>query len=715
MSLRRRVSTGVIAFLSSVGCAPPEAPPAAPSVAVTLDPSTVIGLAAGAEHTCALHAGGTVVCWGSNEFGQLGEGGARIAWTPQKIAAIDDAAQIAAAGGVTCARRKTGAVRCWGSVREGKLISSKDDIAGIEGAQDLAVGPDQLTVLLADGSIAQKNLRDTTPVRRVPGITTATQVTAGYRHACALLASGEVRCWGRNDMGELGNGSTRSSAAPVRVADLDDVKRIGTSQRGNCAWRRGGGTACWGNLGTGKPITEPFGLPLVSGMVGAAGALGKACAWYANGTVECVKRGAIGPDRKHVTGVHGVVQVVAGYNHFCALERSGRVLCWGSDEQGQLGDPHAAIPVPSRIPGITDARDLVVARSYACALGAKGNVTCWGQHPFGSDEGTAPRAISGLTAARLASNGYDACAIDRAESARCWGKDLGWAGIAKDAFPAPLPGLSGTRRVTLGFGFACALADRGQVRCFGKNRHGELGDGTLSERREAVSASGVEDAAEVATSDGLVCARLADGRVSCWGTTAVKPDSAPIFIKPSDDTYSLEPPIPNAAWVDGSIASPSPAIVAGLDQVTRIDRVGGDVCALRKDGTAACWSREDRLVPRPVEGLSHARALAGSRHHRCALLDDQRVACWGRNDFGELGTGAIGAASPRPVPAVGIEGVEQLAAGDGFTCARVRDGSIMCWGSNRYGELGRGGDYAEPVEVPRAVLRAPVISASPQR
>lgn len=697
---------GVIAFVACVGCGPPEAPPAAPSVAVTLEPTTVVALAAGAEHTCALRAGGTVVCWGSNEFGQLGESGVRIAWTPRLVEGVDDAAQIAAAGGVTCARRKQGAVRCWGSVREKQVLAAKDDIPGIEGAQDIAVGPDQLTARLADGSIVQKSLRDATPVRPVPGITTATQVSAGYRHACALLRNGEVRCWGRNEVGELGNGSTRASSTPVRVVGLEEVKRIGTSQRGNCAWKRDGGTACWGNLGAGRPITEPFGLPLVSGMVGAVGALGKACAWYANGTVECVKRGAVGPDRKHVSGVHGVTQVVAGYHHFCALERSMRVLCWGSDEQGQVGDPKAASPTPARVPGIADARDLVVARSYACAARANGSVTCWGQHPFTSDEGPAPRAVSGITAAHLASNGFDACAIGSAESPRCWGRDLGWAGIAKDASPAALPGLAGTRQVALGFGFACALSDRGQVRCAGKNRHGELGDGTLVERRDGVVASGVEGAVELATSDGLVCARLGDGRVSCWGTTAVKADAAPIFIKPNDDSYSLEPMIPNAAWTDGGVASPTPAIVAGVDQAARIERVGGDVCVVRRDGTASCWSREDRLTPRPVEGLAHARSLAGSRNHRCALLHDQHVACWGSNDFGELGTGTIGAASQRPVPVMGVEGAEQIAAGEGFTCARLRDGSVMCWGSNRHGELGRGVDYAEPVEVPRAVLRA---------
>ena len=710
----RRAAFLLIAAATSLGCEPGRLA-AVPTVDVSLDPLGVVALAAGAEHTCALRAGGTVVCWGSNEVGQIGVDGGGIAWTPREVSGVTDAVQIAGAAGVTCARRKGGAVRCWGAVRKAFPLSSKDDVAGVAGAREIAVGPDKLTVLLGDGSVVQKSLRDDSPARRVEGVPPAVQVSAGYRHACALLPNHDVRCWGRNGMGELGDGTTRASDRPVRVVDLADAGRIGTSQRGNCAWRANGNVSCWGNLGAGRPFTEPFTLPLVSGLLGAAGGIGMACAVFANGTVDCVKRGAVGPDRSRVGRVQNAVQVVAGYHHFCALERSGRVLCWGSDERGQLGDPAAVSASPRRVPGIDDARDLVVARSYACAVRASGGVACWGKHPFhesgeGADDGGAPHAIADLAAARLTTNGFDACALDPAGVARCWGTGLRWAGVASTATPTPLPGISGARRMALGFDFACALVDGGGVRCAGKNRHGELGDGTQIERREPVAVKGIAGAVEVATSDGLVCARLSDGHASCWGTTALTDDAPapPLFIATNDDVYSLEPMIPNAAAIkDRAVASPSPRIVVGVDEVSWIGRVGIDLCAVRRDGTAACWSRADRLAPRSVEGLTHARALAGSRHHRCALLDDQRVACWGANDFGELGTGASGPAVAQPVVVTGVQGAEQLAAGEGFTCARIRDGSVQCWGSGRFGELGTAGygDRRAPVEVPRSALR----------
>jgi alpha-tubulin suppressor-like RCC1 family protein len=689
--------------LAAAGCGPGRLA-AVPHVDASRDPLQIVALAAGAEHTCALRAGGTVVCWGANEVGQVGSGDDAIAWAPREVPGLVDVEQIAGAAGVTCARRKGGAVRCWGAVRKALPLSARVDVEGVAGARQIAVGPDKLTALLGDGSVVQKSLRDASPVRKVEGITGAVEVSAGYRHACALLPTHHVLCWGKNDIGELGDGTTRGSEAPVEVVGLANAERIGTSQRGNCAWKANGDVACWGNLGAGRPFSEPFTLPLVSNLLAAAGGLGKACAIYANGTAECVKRGSVGPDRSRVARVKSAVQVIAGYLHFCALERDGRVLCWGSNEHGQLGDPAAASPTPRRVPGVDQATDLIATKSQACALRAGGAVVCWGARSQGSEDGSAPRAVPDLQATRLAAHGGDICAIDRAGVPRCWGRGLGWAGIAPGK-PSELRPIAGAREIALGGDFACALGDGG-LRCLGKNHHGEVGDGTKLPRTAPVAPVGLEAPAQVVASEGLVCARLGDGRVSCWGITATKGEAPSPFLHPSDHVYGIEPLLPNpAAWVDRAIPTLTPTIVAGLADVARLDRVGVDLCAVRRDGSAACWSRDDALRPRPVGGLSHARALAGSREHRCALLDDGRVACWGRNDFGELGTGAFGKASAEPVVVAGAQRAAQIAAGDGFTCARTHDGAVLCWGSNRFGELGGNPGYEDPVEVPRAGLR----------
>ena len=684
------------------------APPGRLDPAVAQDPLRVSSLAAGAAHTCALRADGAVLCWGSNEHGQLGRDVAgRIGWEPARARDIDDAVQIAAISGVSCALRRTGGVRCWGSVRKGRRIAAREDVPGIAGAREIAVGHGQVTAALGDGTVVQKSLRDDAPARRVEGLAAVEHVVAGYRHACAVTHDGAVWCWGQNDHGELGDGTTRSSARPVRVGGLGPTPRIAASQRATCAWPSDGSVSCWGNLGAPTPFTEPFKLPMVSGLVGAVGARRKACGWFQSGRVECVTRGKLGPDRAFVPGLGGAIQVVAGHHHFCALERTGKVSCWGSSEGEELGDPRAASASPRRVPGLDDARDLVTASHYACAARASGAVVCWGKLPFEDAEGTAPRAVPKILADRLAGNGSDLCAIDRAGTPRCWGANLAWTGAAwSGGDPLALPALSDARSIALGLDFACALGAGGRVRCTGKNRHGELGDGSTVARREAVAVSGLGGVAEIAQSEGLVCARLEDGHVTCWGITETPDRDAPLFLAPNDDAYSLEISLPNsAAWRDRSVASPAPVTVAGLDRVTRLDRVASDLCAIR-EGVASCWSRADRLTPKPVAGLRRAVSLSGSRGHRCALLDDERVACWGQNDLGQLGNAGPAVEVPTVVP--GSEGSVQVAAGDGFTCARSKSGAVRCWGSNRFGELGDGGsfaDRAEPIEVSRAALR----------
>jgi len=151
----------------------------------------VQALAAGSLHTCALLAGGTVACWGDNAFGQLGTGTASPAaptTTPAPVPGLAGVGALSAGGDHTCALLTDGTIQCWGVDGHGEL---------------------------GDGTETETRAAPTP----VAGIAGAVAVSAGVGFSCALLADGTVRCWGQNDHGQLGNGSTSTAdvLTPVEV------------------------------------------------------------------------------------------------------------------------------------------------------------------------------------------------------------------------------------------------------------------------------------------------------------------------------------------------------------------------------------------------------------------------------------------------------------------------------------------------------------------
>jgi len=214
----------------------------------------------------------------------------------------------------------------------------------------------------------------------------------------------------------------------------------------------------------------------------------------------------------------------------------------------------------------------------------------------------------------------------------------------------PLHGLvpgEGTSRLALAEEHTCALSD-GIVRCWGLNRNGEVGDGTMMPRFSPTVVPGLEGVREITcngafdlgagTRGSHTCARLDDGTVRCWG----------------------------------------PNINGQGEQGTTVSR---------------------SLSPVHIEGLSNIAQLAAGEWHTCARRTDGAVLCWGDNGSGALGVGTPDRRdTPDFVP--DLEGVVELAAGAGFTCARKEDGTVVCWGSNVAGQLGDGTTTDRPWPAP---------------
>jgi alpha-tubulin suppressor-like RCC1 family protein len=241
-----------------------------------------IAVSAGNGHTCALEAAGSVMCWGLNEFGQLGRSGPGSGLA-ERVAGITDATGISAGDGHTCARLSNGTVKCWGYNYWGQLGNGQSGpaydvnrvptlVSGLTDAVAVSAGGDITCARLASGGVkcwghnsAGSLGNGTTTHSPIPvtviGIADATSVTAGVLHACARLANGTVKCWGWDYAGELGDGGPIGltySSTPVTVAGITDAAYTAAGRRRTCAVETDETdetVKCWG-MGTGPGNTN---------------------------------------------------------------------------------------------------------------------------------------------------------------------------------------------------------------------------------------------------------------------------------------------------------------------------------------------------------------------------------------------------------------------------------------------------------------------------
>jgi hypothetical protein len=297
----------------------------------------------------------------------------------------------------------------------------------------------------------------------------AKAVTAGVSHTCALTRSGAVQCWGYNGHDELGTGlgnSLPSSSIPLDVQGMSGgVLSISAGLRHSCAVTGSRGAMCWG--------------------VNYGGALG-------DGTEER----HFGP--VDVVGLRGVVSMIsAGNDRSCAL-LGGRVKCWGTDYG----------LTPTDIPGLNGVQAISGSVNAGCAITSARGVKCWSARRGPADL----PGLSGVTA--LATDGFS-CAVVENGGVKCWDGDYG-------PTPVGIPGLdSGVKAIDTDGGHSCAITRTGGLKCWGLNDHGQLGDGTTTDRPTPVDVAGLSSGVTgIATGFFHTCAVLGNGGVKCWGWNA---------------------------------------------------------------------------------------------------------------------------------------------------------------------------------------------------
>ena len=503
-------------------------------------------------------------------------------------------------------------------------------------------------------------------------------VTIGTDHTCAKKTDGTLWCWGKNDMGQLGIGTTNNSPTPTQVGPSilgNDVMDVELADSISYARKRDGTIWSWGLYVTVPSIAGAVRCDANDATCGVNETQESSpadCRTATCGDGKCMRNET---SQNCPSDCKMAVQVAVGGGHSCARKSDGTLWCWGGNYCGQLGinqfsGVYAAKPLPMQAGAFTIDSDVAEV-----ALGGKQFVT----DPLG------PRH-------------EHSCALKKDGSLWCWGNNdygqLGNATTTSASIPVPTPPILGNdvAEVSLGWYHTCARKTDNTAWCWGANSMGQLGNGTTSNVPFPVQV-GLNtlgsNVAQIRAGGETTCARKTDGTVWCWGR--------------------------------GTIDIANPQQVAGLGNTVVDIAVGSShACARKNDGTLWCWGFNslgqlgigntdsiNTVVQTGATTLGNNVAqVALGTDFGCAIKTDGTLWCWGQQLHGEIGNGSdetTGSCQTTPVQ-IGANTlgnkVAGVALGDGHACALKDDGTVWCWGEApgmfEYSMF----NYRYPVEVP---------------
>jgi alpha-tubulin suppressor-like RCC1 family protein/sugar lactone lactonase YvrE len=637
-------------------------------------PSAASAIAAGWHHSLAIVRGGTVMAWGANYYGQLGDGltGERTnSDLPVQVKGLSEPATAVAAGpNHSLALLKSGKVFAWGENDCGQLGDGKTGTEARSSDEPVEVHlPEHAKAIAAGGTFE-----------------------CGF--SLALLEHGKVFAWGNDQFGQLGDGATTNSPVPVEVQLSEAATAIGAGENHGLAVLEHGNVEAWGDnaseqLGDGMTNTSDVPVPVC-----AKGAAGPCPA---------------GPYLEEVKAVAG------GESYSLALLKSGNVVAWGANGNGQLGDGNDE---PTNVPvEATELSGVTAVAAYSAtsvALRENGAVMAWGSNEagqFGNGSTTGSnKPLQVLSEASAIAEG-EHFSLDELQNGKLVGAgEDGYGQLGDDTKTnsdvlVEAHELNEPTMLAGGEEHSLALLRNGTVASWGLNASGQLGNGTTnnSDVPVPVCAKGaagscsegpyLTEVKAVAGGGHFSLALLEHGRVMAWGANEVGQ---------LGDGGTTNSDVP----VEVQLGEEATAIAAGENfglavlKSGKVSAWGDNASGQLGNGTSGGYS--DMPVSVSGGGLGEeAIAVAAGGNFSLALLKGGAVKAWGGNQDGQLGNGTETESSPVPVPVKGLSNVTAISAGRYFGLGLRSDGTARAWGENQYGQLGNGtlSSHDEPVEV----------------
>lgn len=599
-------------------------------------------ISSGGFGSCVLASDGKVYCLGSNNYGQIGDATTtpRTQWTLVNTGGLTGFTgfkQLSAGDQHVCAVSNSGQVYCWGLGTSGQV---------------------------GDGNFSSRSVPTPVNISGLGAVSFA-EVKAGLNHTCARTTQGKVYCWGEAANGKLGNASVTNQATPGLVlatsGSFENIKSLDVGDRHACAIKGDGQMLCWGEQSTegrlgnnatanaNRPAVVQVGsyiskrsfssISLGSDNTCAAGTDGKAYCWGAgvsgklgNGSVD--RAVPLATNTLSIPGEQ-FLHVATGVSHSCGLALSGKVYCWGQNNEGQLGNGSnvmSAVPVEvdTNIVGLNDPgtgdneflgfKSISVGFSHTCALYANGIAYCWGYGLFGQ---------------------------------------LGGGSTLSQSRPAAVSGSLTFKQIDTGDYHTCGIATNNKAYCWGWGALGRLGNGSTDNKlvpTQVDTSLNTEIAARpeelfnvIRPGTDHTCMSTIGKSIYCWGSGL----DGRLGIDDSTEATKLYP-----ATVDT-------ALLADTSGIASLESGKDHSCLVTNYGKVACWGAGlkgrlgdgdflDKAVPVIVDfsgtsGYLGSFQVSAGGSHTCALSILGEQYCWGEGLNGRLGNNSVNINQGRPV------------------------------------------------------------------
>ena len=428
---------------------------------------TILSIAAGAYHTCAIASDNQAYCWGSDSNGQIGNGattgdqGSPVAVVTSGVLSGKTITSLSSGGNHTCSIASDNLAYCWGVDVNGELGNG-------------ATTGDQVNPVAVDtsGVLSGK---------------TVMSISAAYAHTCVVSSDYQTYCWGIDSVGQLGNDTSLTSQASPAVVNIGGtlfgktILSISAGTTHTCVIASDNLPYCWGNDGSGQ---------------------------LGNGATTGDQVSPVAVDTSGALSGKTILSISAGDYHTCAIASDNLAYCWGDDGIGQLGNGATtgdqASPVAVDTSGVLSGKTIFsvsLGAAHTCAIASDNLAYCWGDDSIGTlgngattGDQASPVAVdtsgvlSGKTVVSLSAGDYHTCAIASDNLAYCWGDDSsgrlgdGPATGGNQTSPVAVDTsgkLSGKTVLNISASAftACVIASDNQVYCWGNDAYDQLGNG----------------------------------------------------------------------------------------------------------------------------------------------------------------------------------------------------------------------------------------------
>ena len=618
--------------------------------------TTWVSVDVGDAHACGLRADGTIWCWGANNEGQIGNGNYDQQNSPVQLTSPSPTgwSQLSVGWNTNCAVRNDTSLYCWGSnvygqIGDGGPSTRTSPVAvtvpSATGWTIMTAGDRVMCALRTgntlycwgigdSGQLGQGNTASSTIPVQVPGTSWASMGLDRYT-VCGIKTDRSLWCWGVNTEGEAGVGTNANVLSPTQVGSGTNWQKVAGGQFHTCATQTDSTLWCWGANNAGQvgdstttyrnvpvPVTSPVSTGWALTTMGVSA--DRSCAGRSDGTLWCwgqAYRNAYAPALFDATvSWH---KPVNGVEYTCALRTSGTLFCWGLNDNGQLGDDTTTTrPTPTQVGTSSSWTTLAAGMRHTCGIRSDGTLWCWGYNINGQlGVGSTTQQNSPTQVTSPAPNGWSqvwagnasTCATRTDGSLYCWGYGgtggLGngtTANVQTTPTAVTNPTTNAWTTLSIGYNFACGIQSTA-LYCWGANDYGSLGNGNGGQQSTPTQVSG--NWTGVGAGWYHACATRTTGSLWCWGAAG-------------------EGQLGTGVGAGNAFSPTQVGSATSWSTVTAGDYF---TCGTQTDRTVWCWGQNtvgqlginditDRATPQQLAGTTGRLVQAGSMSSSVTLI-----------------------------------------------------------------------------------------------